>query len=345
MGRQARDLTAYIVYLDFLLTVVGAFAIYSTNFIAYNESSPVFGTVYGVVIALRGLLPLFLHDERLFRLLPLVHLPFLFLVVTLSLALNDVDIYLAGISISALLGIYTGSYVYSLEVSWSKRLSDPSRFFSLVSGSEALAFFIAPLLTYITPDRTAFLLVLAVLVALGLTFLLYFARNVPEVKPKFFSGDFTLLKSSYPLLVLASLNWCLQYLWMGTAFELGVRQGIPGSLVSLAVEAETALYMAIQFAVSRRGLGKLVNLRAVALILTAYASVVTAFTSLLFVRAGFLTFLSLLLAIAVVSSPLEPLINALASRERAQEVSILVVSFDFLGGGLGYVLSSLLLRA
>lgn len=111
-----RDQTLYLVYLDFLITVVGAFAIYSTNFIAYTNAVPIFGTIYGIIILTRGLAPLVLHDERLFRTFPLIHLSLLFLTITLALLLNNIVIYLTGISISALLGIYTGSYVYNLEV-------------------------------------------------------------------------------------------------------------------------------------------------------------------------------------------------------------------------------------
>ncbi len=341
-----RNQTPYLVYLDFLITIVGAFAIYSTNFIAYSNAVPIFGAIYGIVIVLRGFVPLLLHSERLFKTLPFVHLLFLFLTVTVALLLNNITIYLIGILISALLGIYTGGYIYNLEVSWSKHLSDPSKFFSLISGAEAAAFFTAPLLTYITPNKIAFLAVLSVSTAFGLLFLLYFARlGGAEIKPKFFSGDFTLIRKVAPLAVLAAFNWFLQYLWMGMVFELGARQGIPGFLVFIAVEIETATYMAIQFVISKKGLKKLANIRTVSMLLAIYALVVTLFTSLIFVEVNTVTFFPVLLALAVSSSPLEPLINTLVSfRDRAPEISTIVLSFNYIGGGIGYALSSFILR-
>jgi hypothetical protein len=159
-----RDQTPYLVYLDTLITMIGAFAIYSTNFLAYTNTVPILGTIYGIVIVTRGLLPLILHDERLFKRLPFVHLLVLFLTVTLALIFNNITVYLIGISVSSLLGVYTGIYVYSLEVTWSKRLPDPTKFFSLISGSEALAFFLAPIITYLTQDKLVFLVILSILI-------------------------------------------------------------------------------------------------------------------------------------------------------------------------------------
>ena len=341
-----RDQTPYLVYLDFLVTIIGAFAIYSTNFIAYSNAVPIFGAIYGIVVVTRGFVPLVLHSERLFKVLPFVHLLFLFLTVTLALLLDNIAVYLAGISVSALLGIYTGGYIYNLEVSWSKRLRDPSRFFSLVSGAEAAAFFIAPILTYVTPSKTVFLAILSASTALGLAFLLYFARlGGAELKPRFYSGELTLIRRAAPLAALAALNWLLQYLWMGMVFELGARQGIPGIKVFAAVELETATYMAIQFIISRRGLKRLARLRTTAALMAAYALVVALFTSLLYTRAGPTLFTAILLALAVSSSPLEPLINTLVSlTDRAPEISTIILSFNYIGGGIGYTLSSLLLR-
>jgi len=135
-----RNQTPYLVYLDFLTTIIGAFAIYSTNYIAYTNAAPIFGTIYGIIIVTRGFISLLLHSEGLFKTLPFVHLFFLFSTITLALLLNNVIIYLIGISISALLGIYTGGYIYNLEVSWSKHLGDPSKLFSLISGAEAADF-------------------------------------------------------------------------------------------------------------------------------------------------------------------------------------------------------------
>jgi len=341
-----RNQTSYLVYLDFLITIIGAFAVYSTNFIAYTNAVPIFGAIYGIVIVTRGFVPLLLHSERLFKTLPFIHLLFLFLTITLALLLNNITIYLMGISISALLGIYTGGYIYNLEVSWSKHLRDPSKFFSLISGAEAAAFFIAPILTYITPNKMVFLVILSVSTALGFILLLYFARlGGAEIKPRFFSGELALIRKAAPLAVLAAFNWFLQYLWMGMVFELGARQGVPGFLVFIAVELETATYMAIQLIISRRGLKKLANMRTVSMLIAVYALIVISLASLIFVKVDPLIFFLILLALAVSSSPLELLINTLVSfTNRAPEISTIVLSFNYIGGGIGYILSSLLLR-
>ena len=62
-----RNQTPYLVYLDFLITIIGAFAIYSTNYIAYTNIVPIFETIYGIVIVTRGFVPLLLHREQLFQ--------------------------------------------------------------------------------------------------------------------------------------------------------------------------------------------------------------------------------------------------------------------------------------
>lgn len=341
-----RNQTPYLVYLDFLITIIGAFAIYSTNYIAYTNAAPIFGTIYGIIIVTRGFIPLLLHSEGLFKALPFVHLFFLFSTITLALLLNNVIIYLIGISISALLGIYTGGYIYNLEVSWSKHLGDPSKFFSLISGAEAAAFFIAPILTYITPNKIVFLAILSVSTALGSILLLYFARlSDAEIKPRFFSGDLALIRKAAPLAVLAGSNWLLQYLWMGMVFELGARQGISSFFVFIAVELETATYMVIQFIISKRGIKRLACMRTVSMLIAVYAIVVILFTSLIFVKIDLIIFFLVLLALAVSSSLLEPLINTLVSfTDRASEISTIVLSFNYIGGGIGYTLSSILLR-
>jgi len=341
-----RNQTPYLVYLDFLITIIGAFAIYSTNYIAYANTIPIFGTIYGIVIATRGFMPLLLHSELLFKKLPFIHLFFLFSTITLAQLLNNITIYLIGISISALLGIYTGGYIYNLEVSWSKNLRDPSKFFSLISGAEAAAFFIAPILTYITANKMVFLAILLISTALGFILLLYFARlDGAEIKPRFFSGELALIRRAAPLAVIAGFNWFLQYLWMGMVFELGARQGIPSFLVFLAVQLETATYMAIQFVISKRGIKRLASMRTVSVLLTVYALFVLLFISLIFVKIDPIVLFLILLALAVSSSPLELLINTLVSfTNRAPEVSTIVLSSNYIGGGIGYTLSSLLLR-
>ena len=341
-----RNQTPYLVYLDFLITIIGAFAIYSTNYIAYTNAVPIFGTIYGIIIVTRGFFPLLLHSEQLFKKLPFVHLLFLFSMITIALLLNNVKIYLIGISISPLLGIYTGGYIYNLEVSWSKNLRDPSKFFSLISGAEAAAFFIAPILTYITPNKIVFLTILSISTALGFILLIYFARlGGAEIKPRFFSGELALIRRAAPLAVVASFNWFLQYLWMGMVFELGARQGIPNFLVFLAVEFETATYMTIQFVISKISIKKLANMKTVSRLIAVYALVVLVFTSLIFIKINTIAFFLILLALAVSSSPLESLINTLVSfTDRAPEISTIVLSFNYIGGGIGYTLSSLLLR-
>ena len=80
-----RNQQPYLVFLDFFITMIGAFAIYSTNFIAYSNSIPIIGSLYGISIVIRGFLPLLVHKNWLFRNLPIVHLSFLFLVVTFAI--------------------------------------------------------------------------------------------------------------------------------------------------------------------------------------------------------------------------------------------------------------------
>ncbi|MEB2792769.1 MAG: hypothetical protein G5Z42_07095 [Caldisphaeraceae archaeon] len=136
---------------------------------------------------------------------------------------------------------------------------------------------------------------------------MYFARlGGAGIKPRFFSGEPALIRKAAPLATLAAFNWLLQYLWMGMAFGLGARQDMPGFSVFIAVELETATYMAVQFAISRRGLKKLANMRAVPMLMAAYALVVVSFASLIFVKVGPIMFFLILLALALSSSPLEP---------------------------------------
>jgi len=132
-------------------------------------------------------------------------------------------------------------------------------------------------------------------------------------------------------------------------FELGARQGIPGFLVFLAVELETATYMASQFMISKRGIKRLASMGTVSMLIAVYALFVLLFTSLIFVKINPIVFpivfFLILFALAVSSSPLEPLINTLVSfTDRAPEISTIVLSFNYIGGGIGYTLSSLLLR-
>jgi len=340
-----RDLTLYLVYLDALLTMIGAFAIYSTNFIAYTNATPILGTIYGIIIVTRGLFPLLLHNERLFRTLPFIHLLALFLMVTLALIFDNITVYLIGISVSSLLGVYTGSYVYSLEVTWSKRLSDPSKFFSLISGSEGLAFFLAPIVTYLTQNKLVFLIILSILTGLGFLLLLYFTYlDRTEIKPKFFTGELSLIKRAKALATLAAFNWFFLYLWMGMVFELGVMMGIPSSLILIGVELETAIYMIIQFVISKRGIKRLAKIRVVSGLLMIYALIVFTFILLSSMNVSVVTFFILLIAIAVSSSPLESLINTLVSSTESTEISTVIVSFNYIGGGVGYILASLLLK-
>ncbi|MFP3225423.1 MAG: hypothetical protein RXQ80_00660 [Sulfolobaceae archaeon] len=51
-----------------------------------------------------------------------------------------------------------------------------------------------------------------------------------------------------------------------------------------------------------------------------------------------------LIVIAVSSSPLESLINTLVSSTKSVEISTVIVSFNYIGGGIGYILASLLLK-
>jgi len=187
------------------------------------------------------------------------------------------------------------------------------------------------------PNKIVFLAILSVSTALGSILLLYFSRlNGAEIKPRFFSGDLALIRKAAPLAVLAGSNWLLQYLWMGMVFELGARQGISSFFVFIAVELETATYMVIQFIISKRGIKRLACMRTVSMLIAVYAIVVILFTSLIFVKIDLIIFFLVLLALAVSSSLLEPLINTLVSfTDRVSEISTIVLSFNYIGEELG----------
>ena len=124
-------------------------------------------------------------------------------------------------------------------------------------------------------------------------------------------------------------------------FELGVMMGIPSSLILIGVELETAIYMIIQFVISKRGIKRLAKIRVVSGLLAIYALIVFTFILLSSMNVSVVTFFILLIAIAVSSSPLESLINTLVS---STESSTAIVSFNYIGGGIGYILASLLLK-
>lgn len=219
-------------------------------------------------------------------------------------------------------------------------MSDPTKFFSLISGSEALAFSLAPIIVYLTQSKLVFLTILSGLTGLGFLFLLYFTYfNRTEIKPKFFAGGLFLIKRSKDLAILGAFNWFLLYLWMGMVFELGVRMGIPSSLVVVGVESETAIYMAIQFVISKRGIKRLAKVSVVSGLLVIYALTVFAFISLSFMKVNTILFFMSLVAIAVSSSPLESIINTLVSSTEHTEISTVIVSFNYIGGGIGYILA------
>jgi hypothetical protein len=174
---------------------------------------------------------------------------------------------------------------------------------------------------------------------------LYFAYlNRTEIKPKFFAGELSLIKRAKALATLGALNWFLLYLWMGMVFELGVMMGIPSSLILIGVELETAIYMIIQFVISKRGIKRLAKIRAVSGLLAIYALIVFTFILLSSMNVSVATFFILLIAIAVSSSPLESLINTLVSSTESIEISTVIASFNYIGGGIGYILASLLLK-
>jgi hypothetical protein len=174
---------------------------------------------------------------------------------------------------------------------------------------------------------------------------LYFAYlNRTEIKPKFFAGELSLIKGAKTLAILGTFNWFLLYLWMGMVFELGVRMGIPSSLILIGVELETTIYMGIQFVISKRGIKRLAKLRVVSGLSIIYASIVFTFISLPFMDVSQIVFFILLIAIAISNSPLESLINTLVSSAESPKISTVIVSFNYVGGGISYVLASLLLR-
>jgi hypothetical protein len=85
--------------------------------------------------------------------------------------------------------------------------------------------------------------------------------------------------------------------------------------------------------------------KAVSGLLGFYALIVTLFVSFIFMKTSPITFFLILIVLAISSSLLEPLINTLvSSTNRAPEISTIVLSFNYIGGGIGYALSSLMLR-
>ena len=142
--------------LIFFVTMIGAFAVYSTNFIAFSNAIPILGSLYGVSIVIRDFLPLLLPKKWLFKNLPIFHLTFLALIITSSILLSDIVIYLVGISISVFLWMFTASYIYNLEITLSKNLKDASKFFSVITGVESIPFLITPILTYLTTNKYLF---------------------------------------------------------------------------------------------------------------------------------------------------------------------------------------------
>jgi hypothetical protein len=60
-------------------------------------------------------------------------------------------------------------------------LPNPSKFFALVTGAEAFAFPVTPVLTYVTPDKVLFMGILLSLITLAVLFLFYF-RYLREIK-------------------------------------------------------------------------------------------------------------------------------------------------------------------
>ncbi len=144
--------------------------------------------------------------------------------------------------------------------------------------------------------------------------------------------------------MLGAFNWFLLYLWMGMIFELGAKMGIPDPLVLIGVELETTIYMAIQFVISKRGLKRFAKLRVVSGLLIIYALMVSTLVFLSLTNISLTMFFVSLIAIAVSNSPLESLINTLVSSAESPEISTVVISFNYIGGGIGYVLASLLLK-
>ncbi len=335
----------YLVFLDFFVTMIGSFAIYSTNFIAVSNVIPILGSLYGISIVIRGFLPILLPKKWLFNNLPIFHIAFLASIVLSSILLNNIVIYLVGISISALLGMFTGSYVYNIEITFSKYLKDASRFFSLITGIESVAFLIAPVLTYLTTSRYVFLSILLVLITLALIFLAYFRFSSKiRVQTKFFSGNLGQVKKIYPIIFLASFTWFLQYLWMGMAFPLGAKQGFPELVVLLAVEGETLLYMVLQFGISIRGFTSVAKIRVGYYLIGVYTLLVATFLSLGFFKSSEILFVAILFSFAIVSFLLEPLVDTiLSSTENASENSTIVVAFRSICGGIGYAMGSFLL--
>jgi len=71
-----------------------------------------------------------------------------------------------------------------------------------------------------------------------------------------------------------------------------------------------------------------------------YALIVFTFILLSSMEVSVVAFFIPLIVIAVSSSPLESLINTLVSSTKSVGISTVIVSFNYIGGGIGYILAS-----
>lgn len=320
----------------------GSFAIYSTNFLSFISGLQVLSLFYSFSIIIRGVVPAILPREYLFKNLPFIHLSFLLTTLTLSILTNNLGVYLIGISISAILGMYTSSFVYALEVSLSKELNDPTRFFSTISGVEAIAFFIAPILSSLVLNKLLFLSILLSLACVGFSFLVYF-RFLSKIHLKFYSGQIKELRLLLPIALIAGISWLLQYLWMGSIYIIGEKLRIPITIVLSSVEGETALYILLQSLAGVKGFKRIAKLKLGYLLIFTYGVLVFLFESFTLFRVNTMIFVIVVLSFAIASFLIEPLIDTLTSlTKNASENSTIIVVSRTIGGGIGYIISLLL---
>lgn len=328
--------------MDFFITFFAAFSVYSTNYLA-SESLPILGSAYGVALVCRGVLPLLTRQDRYFRWLPLLHVSFLLGVVSVSFASGSLTIYLVGIILALFLGAFTGSYVFAMQVAYSQRLSKPTRFFSLITGIEALAFVLAPVLVYFTSSRMVFLTALVGLLVIA-TGLLWFIKRYGEsaLSPKFYARRLVVIHTALPLGTVAMSAWVLQYLWMGSFFLIAGRAGLHSGLITLALEIETVTYMVVQFIFSRTGLEKIASWRTLIVAVAVYGCLVVGLISDALFPYPLLGLIAILIGIAAVSVFIDPIVDSLTAKlSQPTQSSTVVGSLRSFGGGVGYTLASI----
>ncbi|MBP1357717.1 MAG: hypothetical protein JZD40_04430, partial [Sulfolobus sp.] len=218
----------------------------------------------------------------------------------------------------------------------------PTRFFSAMTGVEAVAFFIAPILTSLVSNKLLFLTILLSLASLGFSFLTYF-RFLSKINVKFYSGKIKEVRSLLPIALIAGISWLLLYLWMGSVYVIGEKLGMPLTIITTIVEGETALYIILQAFAGIKGFKRIAKLKLGYFLISIYGLLVFLFESLTLYRVNTVVFIAIIISFAPISFLIEPLVDTLVSLTKdASENSTIIVVSRTIGGGFGYAVASLL---